>query len=96
MSVQDSTVKHKVAKGIILWYMTKVGFYGWTSFWNTVYYRTERHLHTTALRNHELQHIKQINRMGRIVFAVKYIYYDWKYGYHNNPLEIEAREAELI
>ena len=92
--VTDNRIKHRVAKGIILWYMKHCGFYGWTSYWNTIYYRTEKHRATKTLRKHELKHIEQINRMGRIVFTFKYIYYDWKYGYDENPLEIEAREAE--
>lgn len=43
---------------------------------------------------HEHCHIKQVLREGRLKFIVKYLYYNIKYGYKNNPYEIEAnREA---
>ncbi len=86
--------KHKVATGLILSYMEHKGFYGWTSFWDTVYYRTEEHMNTSSLRQHELQHIAQINELGCLKFMVMYMYYDYKYGYHDNPFEVEARAAE--
>lgn len=43
---------------------------------------------------HELQHIEQCKKMGIIKFLWKYMYYSARYGYFNNPLEIEARAAE--
>lgn len=87
-------VKHKVAKGIILYYMIYNGFYGWTSFWNTIYYRDSVPPVGSSLRKHELKHIEQIYREGRIKFFFRYVYYSYKYGYRNNPYEIEARKAE--
>lgn len=43
---------------------------------------------------HEHCHIKQVRREGRLKFIIKYLYYNIKYGYKNNPYEIEAnREA---
>jgi len=44
------------------------------------------------LLQHELVHIKQQKRGWLVGFYVKYFYYQWKYGYENNPYEIEARE----
>ena len=43
---------------------------------------------------HELHHIKQVQRDGWIRFYSTYLYYNIKYGYDNNPYEIEARKAE--
>ena len=46
------------------------------------------------LIRHEKKHLEQIQEQGRLKFAVKYTYYTMRYGYWNNPYEIEAREAE--
>lgn len=86
--------KHKVATGLILWYMKKKGFLGWTSFWNTVYYQNQTLTKNKRLVRHELQHIEQMKRLGKFKFAMLYTYYNLKYGYYNNPFEIEARKAE--
>jgi hypothetical protein len=43
-----------------------------------------------TLVEHEKIHIKQAEK-GRVIgFYLKYIYYHFKYGYKNNPYEIEA------
>lgn len=46
------------------------------------------------LLRHEKVHIDQQIRGWIIGFYIKYFYYNWKYGYDNNPYEIEARKAE--
>lgn len=43
---------------------------------------------------HELKHIEQYKRLGPFRFFWKYLWYSIRYGYHNNPMEIEARLAE--
>lgn len=48
---------------------------------------------TEEMYKHELCHVEQIKREGRLKFLVKYLYYNIKYGYINNPYEVEAREA---
>lgn len=40
--------------------------------------------------DHELVHWKQWQRMGTIGFYITYIWGWLKYGYRNNPMEIEA------
>jgi len=87
-------VKHKIASGLILWYMKAFGFFGWTSFWNTIYYIDNKAMNNKKLQRHELKHIKQINRDGRLLFTFKYLCYSIRYGYIKNPYEVEAREAE--
>lgn len=43
---------------------------------------------------HEACHIEQVKREGRFKFICKYLWFNIKYGYRNNPYEIEARGAE--
>lgn len=43
---------------------------------------------------HEKCHIEQVKREGRLKFICKYLYYNLKYGYKQNPYEVEAREKE--
>ena len=73
--------------------MDRFGFKGWTSFWNTIYLHPD-HLGDEPLIRHEMAHIDQINREGRLKFAIKYLYFTIRYGYWDNPYEVEARAAE--
>ncbi|HMP94327.1 MAG TPA: DUF4157 domain-containing protein [Phnomibacter sp.] len=43
---------------------------------------------------HELAHIAQYQRMGTLLFLSRYLWYSLRYGYYQNPLEQEARQAE--
>lgn len=43
---------------------------------------------------HELKHIEQFKRYGIVGYLVKYTVASIRYGYYNNPFEVEAREAE--
>lgn len=43
---------------------------------------------------HELQHVAQYRRDGFAGFIGRYILNHIKYGYHDNPYEVEARAAE--
>ena len=81
--------------GPIKWYMKLCGFQGWTSFWNVIYLDPD-HMDDDKLIRHEMKHIEQIQEQGRLKFAVKYTYYTMRYGYWNNPYEIEARESENL
>lgn len=49
---------------------------------------------TNVLFRHELEHVYQIRRDGWIVFYVKYIYFILRYGYENNPYEVEATKMQ--
>ncbi len=86
--------KHKVATGAILSYMKLMGYYGYSSYWSTIYYRTEADMNTQTLRNHELKHMDQMKEEGKVVFAVKYLWYAMTVGYKANPYEIQSRAAE--
>lgn len=43
---------------------------------------------------HELEHAYQIMRLGAFKFYFLFFCYSIRYGYHNNPFEIEARDAQ--
>jgi hypothetical protein len=54
----------------------------------------EEFLTNTPWVRHELKHVEQYQRFGMVGFLVRYIAYSIRYGYANNPLELEARQAE--
>ena len=59
-------------------------------------YILEEHINNERLRKHELQHLKQANDMGGVKFYLIYLWYSVRYGYLNNPLEVDARNAESL
>ena len=74
-------------------FLRLAGFDGWASFWR-VAYLMPGHEHDQRLIRHELCHLRQIERDGRVVFAVRYLWWLLRYGYRGNPYEVEARAAE--
>lgn len=44
---------------------------------------------------HEMEHVYQFQEMGHFQFYTKFLYYQIRYGYKHNPLEIEARTAQV-
>ena len=68
------------------------GYKGITTPWSTVYvlpgHETNPHLIA-----HEQVHLDQVQRLGPAKFTVLYLWYNLRYGYWNNPLEVEAREV---
>ena len=61
------------------------------------------HLHNTTredfLQNekwvkHEVCHLQQFKKHGKIVFIIKYLWESLFHGYYNNKYEAEARKAE--
>ena len=83
----------RTATGIIAWYMKLCGFAGWSSFWRTIYVLPGFE-HDQRLLRHERCHLDQIERDGRLLFSIKYSWWTIRYGYLNNPYEVEARAAE--
>ena len=86
-------MKVRVASGPILWLMKARGFKGWTSFWRVVYVLPGWETVQWLIR-HEAKHIEQIERDGRLLFSARYLWWLARYGYWNNPYEIEARAEE--
>lgn len=82
----------KIAKGFIAWYMKICGFQGWTSFWRTIYVMRGCENDERLIR-HEMRHIEQIERDGRLLFSIKYLWWLARYGYWMNPYEVDARRA---
>ena len=51
---------------------------------------------TITWRRHEECHKMQWKREGYIKFLITYIYFHFKFGYENNPYELEAIKNEII
>ena len=93
----------RTATGLIAWHMKLCGTAGWASFWRTIYVlpghennrNGGRDLHSyQSLLRHERCHLEQIDRDGRLLFLIRYLYWLARHGYWNNPYEVEARAAE--
>lgn len=66
-------------------------------FGNSIYIhgiRKQAFLQNERWLRHELQHVIQYCRLGFVGFLFLYMLNHIKYGYRNNPLEVEARAAE--
>ena len=79
------------AKGLVLKGLNFFGFAGWTSNWGKIYIRPDQ-INNVRLINHEQVHAMQIQRDGVLWQPIKYGFYLLKYGYRNNPYEVEARK----
>lgn len=82
---------HKIAsKYSPVQILFKMGYTAFTFPFNkTVYYRDSSVM--TSQRSHEDVHLAQIEDEGAYKFSAKYLYYLVRYGYTNNPYEVEAR-----
>ena len=45
---------------------------------------------TFSMRCHEFIHVKQIQEEGFFKFYIKWAFWTFRYGYQNNPFELEA------
>lgn len=61
--------------------------------WRTIYVLPEWWL-DEPLREHELEHIRQLDRDGPVKFWFYICWWCLTKGYRNSPYEIEARRAE--
>lgn len=66
-----------------------------TTPWRTVYVLPEC-MGDAALIRHEQAHLRQMERDGWLRFWGRYYWWLFKYGYWDNPYEVEARKAEHI
>lgn len=71
------------------WFLESAGYRAITMPWRTIYV-LRAHWGVAVLRRHELVHIEQIERDGAVKFSVLYVWYLVRYGYLQNPYEIEA------
>ena len=58
---------------------------------DTAWYMDFDSLENPGLRAHEEVHMDQYARYGKYGFLIRYGLYFLRYGYRNNPFEIEAR-----
>lgn len=49
---------------------------------------------TPKLLKHEMVHVEQVRRLGFLKFYILYVLYSIRYGYRNNPFEVEAYERQ--
>jgi len=87
-------IKHKIATGVVKWYMDKMGYFGWTSYWSVIYYINQEAFNCIRIKKHELEHVRQINELGKFRFTIEYLWQTITVGYHNNKFEVLARAAE--
>lgn len=83
----------KPASGLLLWILRRLGFVGITLYPVGIYVLPEL-ITNERLHKHEMTHWRQAQRMSAVRFYVTYLWYSIRFGYRNNPLEIEAREQE--
>ena len=82
----------KAARHLIRAVLRATGFHGVTLPPFGIFILAER-LHDTRLARHELAHWAQYERMGAVRYYLTYAWQVLRYGYHNAPMEIEARNA---
>ena len=80
----------KPAPHLIRWFLKTFGYGGITLPPFGIYILAER-LDEEELVRHEQVHWSQYERMGFVRFYVTYLWYNLRYGYHNNPMERHAR-----
>jgi len=80
----------KPARGLIGWTLRRTGFAGVTLAPKGIYILPE-HMYSDSLRNHELVHWAQWQRMGTVRYYATYLWQVLRYGYRNAPMEREAR-----
>jgi hypothetical protein len=51
-------------------------------------------MYSDRLIRHEQAHWRQWQRMGTVRYYATYVWQVLRYGYHDAPMEIEARAAE--
>jgi hypothetical protein len=83
----------KVAKGHIRWFLKVVGHKAITLPPFGVYALQEC-LEDVRLQKHEAKHWQQYLSMGLVKFYAVYLWLSLRHGYWDNPMEVEAREAE--
>ena len=81
----------KPAEGLVRLWLVRTGYAGITLPPFGIYILKER-IDEAVLRKHELVHWEQYERMGFVKFYATYLYYNLKYGYWHNPMEVEARQ----
>ena len=82
----------RTATGPILAFLRCFGYKGITSLWGVIYLYPGYESNAQLIR-HEQTHLEQMAQDGKLLFVLKYVYWSARYGYRQNPYEIEARKA---
>jgi len=83
----------KTAPRWLAWFLTKFGYKAITlPPWGI--FAVPACVNYEWLKKHEECHWAQYKRMGFVKYYATYIFYHFKYGYWDNPMEVEARKAE--
>lgn len=88
-----SEAKISTAKGPVKFWLNFTGYKGITLPPFGIFI-TEDRIDNERLRKHEQAHWKQAQELGVLKFYSKYLWYNLRHGYRDNPMEIEARQAE--
>lgn len=73
--------------------LVRKGYTAWVLF-PFMFIRHAKEDFSDRLFRHEMEHVYQVMRDGWWVFYVKYLYWLARYGYMDNPYEVEARSRE--
>lgn len=87
-------MKVRPARHVIAWGLKATGFKGVTLPWGI--YVLPDQMDNERLIRHEQMHAAQIQSMGTVKFYVTYLWQMLRHGYHNAPLEKQARDAETV
>lgn len=87
MDVYNSGFARLFAHGEVCWAVT-IG--------PVTFYSVPEKYVSAAWRRHEECHKRQWKRLWYIGFLVAYIWYQVRFGYKNNPFEVEARAQENL
>lgn len=88
-----STPKIRPARGPLRWWLERTRWAG-VALPPFGAWIEPRYMNDQALVRHELRHLEQAREMGTLRFYATYLWYAVRYGYRNNPLELDACRAE--
>jgi hypothetical protein len=83
----------KPARGPVKWVLKATGFGGVTLPPWGIFILPER-INEPDLRRHEEVHWAQAQRMGIVKYYLTYLWQVLRYGYHDAPMEREARGVD--
>jgi hypothetical protein len=81
----------KPARGLLLWWLRRTR---WAGLALPPLGAWVEDLNNERLVRHERRHLEQALEVGVLKWYVLYAWYTLRHGYRNNPLEVDAREAE--
>ena len=85
----NQNVRFRVAAGFMRRVLITLNLAAIVMPWRTIYILRPWY-HSVVIRQHELVHIAQIERDGAVWFTLRYLWWTLRYGYSDNPYELEA------